>query len=168
MVNRLNERRLRIVACSTARRSPKTSRSSCRPLSLRERSPCSMIRHTIGLAGVTSRISKHSPFWSIPAVSSDVCVVLQNMYCTTSLWYDFPSRSMMAVYQRMGAVRNGELVRLVHLLKTNRAIEQRVSSRHSPKHLRQESEKPPRFRTLAKSLRSPRHHRLPRGRSPRA
>ncbi len=35
---------------------------------------------------------------------------------------------MMAVYQRMGAVRNGELVRLVHLLKTNRAIEQRVSS----------------------------------------
>ena len=44
------------------------------------------------------------------------------------LCYDFPSRSMMAVYRRMGAQHHGELVRMVHLLKTNRAIGQRIGN----------------------------------------
>jgi len=45
-----------------------------------------------------------------------------------NLWYDFPSRSMMAVYRRMGADRVGELARMVYLLKADRAIEERIES----------------------------------------
>ena len=44
------------------------------------------------------------------------------------LCYDFPSRTMMAVYRRMGAKQYGELVRMVCLLKTDRAFEQRVGN----------------------------------------
>lgn len=44
------------------------------------------------------------------------------------LWYDFPSPSMMAVYRRMGVDGVGDLVRLVHLLKADRAVEQRIDN----------------------------------------
>ena len=45
------------------------------------------------------------------------------------LWYDFPSRAMMAVHQRMGCRPQGELVRLVYLLRADQAIRQRMSNR---------------------------------------
>lgn len=41
-------------------------------------------------------------------------------------WYDFPSSSMMAIYQRMGEVAVGELVRMVYLLRADRAVAERV------------------------------------------
>ena len=44
------------------------------------------------------------------------------------LWYDFPSQSMMAVYQRMGAEHCGDFVRMVQLLRTDRAVGKRVKN----------------------------------------
>lgn len=52
------------------------------------------------------------------------------------LWYDFPSQSMMAVHRRMGAEHCGELVRMVHLLRTDRAVRERVKNPALAKGLR--------------------------------
>lgn len=44
------------------------------------------------------------------------------------LWYDFPSKSMQAVYRRIGDTRRGELVRMVYLIKADRAMARRVGN----------------------------------------
>jgi hypothetical protein len=42
------------------------------------------------------------------------------------LWYDFPSRSMSAIYGRMGLKPRGELLRLVYPLRVDRLVEKKV------------------------------------------
>jgi hypothetical protein len=45
------------------------------------------------------------------------------------LWYDFPSRSMMAVYKRLGVPACSEVVRYAKLLRVDDKVANRVSSR---------------------------------------
>ena len=60
-------------------------------------------------------------------------LALQRKVCDTvdqgavDLWYDFPSRSMMAIHGRMGVRQAGEMVRLVHLLRVDRVVERKMS-----------------------------------------
>ena len=42
------------------------------------------------------------------------------------LWYDFPSRTMSAIYGRMGVKPGGEMVRLVYPLRVDRMLEKKV------------------------------------------
>jgi GNAT superfamily N-acetyltransferase len=43
-------------------------------------------------------------------------------------WYDFPSRTMQAVYGRMGLSAAGEIVRLVYPLRVDGAVERRLDN----------------------------------------
>jgi hypothetical protein len=60
-------------------------------------------------------------------------MALQRKVCETvdqgvvDLWYDFPSRSMMAIHGHMGVRQAGEMVRLVHLLRVDQVVERKVS-----------------------------------------
>ena len=42
------------------------------------------------------------------------------------LWYDFPSRTMSAIYARMGVKPGGEMVRLVYPLRVDRMLEKKM------------------------------------------
>jgi GNAT superfamily N-acetyltransferase len=42
------------------------------------------------------------------------------------LWYDFPSRSMMAVQRRLGIEPCGEMMRLVYLVRADRIVERKL------------------------------------------
>jgi hypothetical protein len=44
-------------------------------------------------------------------------------------FYDFPSRTMIGVYRRMGVSTGGDLVRLVRPLRIDRAMDERIPSR---------------------------------------
>jgi hypothetical protein len=44
------------------------------------------------------------------------------------LWYDFPSRTMSAIYGRMGVKPCGEMVRLVYPLRVDRMVEKKMSN----------------------------------------
>jgi len=44
------------------------------------------------------------------------------------LWYDFPSRTMSAIYGRMGVKPCGEMVRLVYPLRVDRMLEKKMSN----------------------------------------
>ena len=43
-------------------------------------------------------------------------------------WYDFPSRTMQAVYGRMGLSAAGEIVRLVYPLRVDRVVERKLDN----------------------------------------
>jgi GNAT superfamily N-acetyltransferase len=60
-------------------------------------------------------------------------IALQRTVCEAvdkgevDLWYDFPSRTMMAIYGRMGLRPKGEMVRLVYPLRVDRWVEEKLS-----------------------------------------
>jgi hypothetical protein len=59
-------------------------------------------------------------------------VALQRAACESvdrgerPLWYDFPSRSMMAVQSRLGIEPRGEMLRLLYLVRADRVVKKRL------------------------------------------
>lgn len=86
----------------------------------------STLRHAAWVLGDFCIAPRHRSLGPALALQRAACDAVERG--EVDLWYDFPSRTMLAIYARMSIRPAGEMKRLVYPLKVDSFVEKRVGS----------------------------------------